>query len=1080
MRTSIYLFLAALPLLLVACDSSPMFTEPTPEATLEPTPETTLEPTPEVTPTPVATPTALPEPVLLPAGPTTESTENVPCTPASGSVVDPCEPGPSVAGQPGGAGTGSSRPLGPEILDLGGYLTVGQTLHAHIVARGTYLPDTVRCLAHGESRLPPQRDRSRGARTIKCYAEVRVHEYVIGSGPPALTVIAYVFYYLNFYEIGDYALLPPDKENETEQEYIERIRVFHEQRLDGGEDNIEGREAILFLGPSRDIQVEAWEIMHQWRLERMADDTVVVVHPARDDWRVRRDDFQQYRSQLEMELPAFRQAATAAHEARVAANGGRTRPEPDFPMLVSDVNRLGDYFREVGAYDDPDNPPAQPPPPYGSLEYLTEEIPPCTPAPGSTVDPCERLTDVFGIPGPPGSFIWLGDEPPRDIQYFLTGESKIDVPHVVVRGTYLPDTVRCTTGNLFQPPAYLGQNNLRDIPFIYCYADVRVNAYVLGSGPSRLTVLVYWYIRTGPGEEEVRLSLESVLSRGNPDRMIQGITGREAMLFIGPSPDASIDSWQVMNTWDVQRMPDGTVVAVHPLRKEWEELRDDWEQYVSQLEVTLPSFGAAVATAHEARLAANGGRTRPDPTFPMLVSDANRLSDYFREVGAYDDPDNPPAQPPPPYGPLEYLMEEIPPCTPVPGSSVDPCEVGEGLLNATGSVSLLTVDYPDVPYAVPDYLNSFGWFDYGIAHLVVRGTYLPGTVRCTSANSFLPPSHIADGGANPLLIYCYSDVRVNEYIVGMGPSVLTVIAAHQSYGRDGVSAYGHEEVEILRSLWERALVEGGQHRPSPSVSRNPWLVASGPPGGIAGREAVLFLGPSSSASLETWRVYAIWDVQRRGDETVVAVHPDFYSYVRIVRDDATFERLLPQLELELPTFKQAAQSANNARVTANNGRVRPDPDFPMLVSDANQLSTYFREVGAYDDPDNPPAQPPPPCGLAVPDQADNPGLMQDCMALLAAKDALRGTASLNWSVERSITEWDGVTTSGTPLRVTRLELPDKSLSGSVPAELGRLSGLAFIRLAGNSFTGCVPYALRNVADSDLGSVGISYCAGMGG
>ena len=386
--------------------------------------------------------------------------------------------------------------------------------------------------------------------------------------------------------------------------------------------------------------------------------------------------------------------------------------------------------------------PAFTPDPTPESSYLTEEIPPCTPAPGSTVDPCEPLTDVFGIPGPPGSFIWLGDEPPRDIQYFLTGDSKIDVPHVVVRGTYLPDTVRCTTGNLFQPPAYLSQNNLRDIPFIYCYADVRVNAYVLGSGPSRLTVLVYWSIHGGPDEEEVRLGLESVLSRGNPDRMIKGITGREAMLFIGPSPDASIESWQVMNTWDVQRMPDGTVVAVHPLRKEWKELRDDWEQYLSQLEVTLPSFGTAVTTAHEARLAANSGRTWPDATFPMLVSDANRLSDFYREVGAYDDPDGPPAQPPPPYGSLEYLTEEIPPCTPAPGSSVDPCEAGYGLYNASSNLvsHVMVAPPPDVPYSVGDYLDGFGWWENGIGHIVVRGTYLPGTVRCTSGNRYLNPS----------------------------------------------------------------------------------------------------------------------------------------------------------------------------------------------------------------------------------------------------------------------------------------------------------------------------------------------------
>ena len=446
-----------------------------------------------------------------------------------------------------------------------------------------------------------------------------------------------------------------------------------------------------------------------------------------------------------------------------------------------------------------------------------------------------------------------------------------------------------------------------------------------------------------------------------------------------------------------------------------------------------------------------------------------------------------------------YLTEEIPPCTPAPGSSVDPCEVGEGLLDVTsGSVAALVIaPPPDVPHRVGDYLDGFGWADYSIGHIVVRGTYLPDTIRCTSGNTFQEPDHLLPGEneppsflSNALLILCYADVRVNAYVVGMGPSTLTVIVTHELYGERGNSYYEPAEVEALRAIWERALTQGGRqdHHPYPHT-------VSGPTGGIAGREAILFLGPSSDASTEAWRAYTTWDLQRREDGTVVAVHPDRYH--RAYRDD--FEQMHSQLEMELPTFKQAAQAADKARVTANSGRIRPEPDFPMLVSDANQLSGYVREVGGYDDADNPPAQPPPPCGLAVPNHADNPGLMRDCTALLAAKDALRGTATLNWSVERPIAEWDGVTTGGTPLRVTRLELPDKSLSGSVPDELGRLSGLTrldlssnsltgalpeelellsnltFIRLAGNSFTGCVPYALRNVADSDLGSAGIPYC-----
>ena len=51
------------------------------------------------------------------------------------------------------------------------------------------------------------------------------------------------------------------------------------------------------------------------------------------------------------------------------------------------------------------------------------------------------------------------------------------------------------------------------------------------------------------------------------------------------------------------------------------------------------------------------------------------------------------------------------------------------------------------------------------------------------------------------------------------------------------------------------------------------------------------------------------------------------------------------------------------------------------------------------------AQTPGPCatGAAVPDAANNPGLVADCTALLTAKDTLRGTAPLNWDAGLMIT-----------------------------------------------------------------------------
>ena len=141
-----------------------------------------------------------------------------------------------------------------------------------------------------------------------------------------------------------------------------------------------------------------------------------------------------------------------------------------------------------------------------------------------------------------------------------------------------------------------------------------------------------------------------------------------------------------------------------------------------------------------------------------------------------------------------------------------------------------------------------------------------------------------------------------------------------------------------------------------------------------------------------------------------------------------------------------------------------------------------------------------PCASAAPDQADNPGLMRDCINLLAAKDALRGTATLNWSVDTAITSWDGVRVEGSPGRVTSLVLTSKSLTGMIPPDLARLDGLEYLsfnfnqltgeipaalgslgnlrnlRLGDNQLTGCIPPALQDVDDNDLESLELPDCA----
>ena len=106
----------------------------------------------------------------------------------------------------------------------------------------------------------------------------------------------------------------------------------------------------------------------------------------------------------------------------------------------------------------------------------------------------------------------------------------------------------------------------------------------------------------------------------------------------------------------------------------------------------------------------------------------------------------------------------------------------------------------------------------------------------------------------------------------------------------------------------------------------------------------------------------------------------------------------------------------------------------------------------------------PSCASAIGNGA-NTGLANDCEALLDSKQTLEGTTgSLNWATFTPITQWDGIYVNGTPKRVTRLLLRKMpQLDGTIPAELGRLSGLENLSLYANGLTGPIPAELGNLS-----------------
>ena len=110
-------------------------------------------------------------------------------------------------------------------------------------------------------------------------------------------------------------------------------------------------------------------------------------------------------------------------------------------------------------------------------------------------------------------------------------------------------------------------------------------------------------------------------------------------------------------------------------------------------------------------------------------------------------------------------------------------------------------------------------------------------------------------------------------------------------------------------------------------------------------------------------------------------------------------------------------------------------------------------------------------GTVVPDPANNSGLVADCSVLLAARDTLAGTATLNWSASTLLTSWEDVGVSGTPSRVTALYVGNRSLTGTIPAGLASLSQLEELQLFQNQLTGSIPVELAQL--SNLTSLNLS-------
>ena len=346
---------------------------------------------------------------------------------------------------------------------------------------------------------------------------------------------------------------------------------------------------------------------------------------------------------------------------------------------------------------------------------------------------------------------------------------------------------------------------------------------------------------------------------------------------------------------------------------------------------------------------------------------------------------------------------------------------------------------------------------------------------------------IARGGLSDeyRFLTCYSDFTAGEYVLGNGPPTLTIAYDRQGEERSyELYVLAHE----LGEFGDEALLSRGEYedemefRLSTTEAVLNVLFES--------RESVVMLAPMgahNAIAVEAWQAVEQWDLQTDDDDVVQAVR---YG---VPEGDPEHTQTLSNLKTRITTA-----AAADAHATTR-------------IANVSGLTQYYRDMGAYGDitPGDgstatfTPAQPPQAyscaSGTVVTSPGVNLGLVHDCEALIDGKDGLRGTGTLNWSTSTAIGSWDGVTTAGSPTRVTKLELDDESLTGTIPAglgslfelthldlsrnsltgdipaELGWLHNLQEVRLSGNSLTGCIPLALRSVATNDLSSLNLPYC-----
>lgn len=286
------------------------------------------------------------------------------------------------------------------------------------------------------------------------------------------------------------------------------------------------------------------------------------------------------------------------------------------------------------------------------VESLVEIIEPCVPIEGSERDPCAVVDPPFvEILGVSSGHPWsVTTEIPTISDILLGLDLPILTPHIVVRATIETDTTRCELYLVSQFDYEATSDLFGHLHYYMCFADARINEYLLGSGPARLTIAMHResVVLANPQDwAEVKDEWVNKIWEDPETRVAEAYEGREIVMFLRPALTLAVETWAVggsFDMWFVQRAtPTADVMAV-----EQSSRLARTEQQRTKLSVVLQSLKTKVAAAASERTRLTGGRIGMASTLPQLVTDAGRLRDFYVAEGAdYDGDDRTTVMPPP-------------------------------------------------------------------------------------------------------------------------------------------------------------------------------------------------------------------------------------------------------------------------------------------------------------------------------------------------------------------------------------------------------------------------------------------------